>query len=349
MLSALLFAQFSAAQDARPALPIQPQGAPAAQTQPQAEATPAPTSQADRDFQAFQDAQKIAPPKPYREMNPREVQMFMEERYMAMRNAAVVFLNEHPTDPRRWSIVNGLSPQMPRFVLQWGEDNAEGQPEMKVDEAAAQNWKARVTALKTALNDAEDLPGDVRKMMAARAEMEARRQAFFDRWRDSGEMAPDFATYDLAGSEVKLSDYRGKVVVLDFWASWCGPCKAAFPHVQDLASQYKKQGVVVLAAGTSDARADFEKFVRENQDKYPDMIWTHDKAERGDDRASKALYDVMGIPTQFVIDREGKVVDVVVGYSKGEVILDAALAKAGIEVPAEILAQGEADLKKRGS
>ncbi len=341
-LAAVLFAPLSVAQVP---IPIQPAGGAEAKAEP----APELTSQADRDFLAFQEVQKMAPPKPYKEMSQREIQQFMEDRYMTLRDRAVIFLNEHPTDPRRWSVVMSLNPGMPRFVVQWGEDDDKGQPETTVDKAAAQNWKDRVTALHAAMKTAEDLPEDVRKMMAARAEMEAKRQAFFDRWRNGGEMAPDFATYDLAGTEVKLSDFRGKVVILDFWASWCGPCKAAMPHVQSLAKQYKNQDVVVLAAGTSDKREDFEKFVKENNSKYPDVIWTHDKEEKSDDRASKKLYDVSGIPTQFVIGRDGKVVDVVVGYMKGEVILDAALSRAGIKVPAEIVAQGNADLEKRGS
>jgi len=163
-----------------------------------------------------------------------------------------------------------------------------------------------------------------------------------------GAPAPDFVSQTLDGKAVKLSDLRGKVVVLDFWATWCGPCMASMPHTQEVAAHYKDQGVVVLANCTSDTRAKFEQWVKANQEKYPDMLWTHDAAERGPQRVSHALYGVNGIPCQFVIDREGKVVDIVVGYLKGESILEAALSKAGVNVDPALVAKGAADLRRRG-
>ena len=162
-----------------------------------------------------------------------------------------------------------------------------------------------------------------------------------------GAMAPDFATQDLAGQTLRLADFRGKVVVLDFWATWCGPCKAAMPHAQELAADYADQGVVVLASCTSDGRKEFESWVRTNEEKYPDIRFAHDPAERGETRASRKLYGVSGIPQMFVIDREGRIVGSVSGYRPGEVLLDAALAKAGIEVDASILEKAAEDQKAR--
>ncbi len=163
-----------------------------------------------------------------------------------------------------------------------------------------------------------------------------------------GAMAPDFTTQTLEGRDVKISDFKGQVVILDFWATWCGPCMAAMPHTQEVAAKYKDQGVVVLGSCTSDTRAKFEDWVKANTAKYPDILWSHDKAERSPDRASNKLYGVRGIPTQFIIDRTGKVVDIVVGYQKGEVLLDDALRQAGITVADDIAEKAARQRKARG-
>ncbi|MCB1125738.1 MAG: redoxin domain-containing protein [Verrucomicrobiae bacterium] len=152
---------------------------------------------------------------------------------------------------------------------------------------------------------------------------------------EAGVAAPDFVSKDLAGKEIKLSSFQGKVVVLDFWATWCGPCRASLPHTQEVAHRFKSQGVVVLAACTSDARARFEEFVKQNQAKYPDVVFTCDPNERGSatyaERASSKLYGVRGIPTQFVIGRDGKIAAVIVGYSQGDERLEEALSKLGVK------------------
>ena len=162
-----------------------------------------------------------------------------------------------------------------------------------------------------------------------------------------GDLAPDFTMQDLAGKPVKVSDFRGKVLVLDFWATWCGPCINSMPHTNEVAAHYRDQGVVVLGSCTSDERVKFEKWVKANQQQFPDFIFVHDAAERTPARASNKLYGVVGIPKQFIIDREGRVVDTVTGYQTGEAILDAALAKAGIKVDPALIAKGAADLKAR--
>ena len=162
-----------------------------------------------------------------------------------------------------------------------------------------------------------------------------------------GALAPEFAMTDVSGKPVKLSDYKGKVIVLDFWATWCGPCVASMPHTQQVAATYKDQGVVVIGSCTSDSRKSFEAWVKKNQSKYPDFVYAHDALEKSPERPAHKLYGVSGIPAQFIIGRDGKVAAVTGGYMEGEVLLEAALAKAGIKVAPEILKKAAEDQKKR--
>ena len=154
-----------------------------------------------------------------------------------------------------------------------------------------------------------------------------------------GAPAPDFVSKDMDGKEVKLSDFRDKVVVLDFWATWCGPCKASLPHTQEAAKNYKNQGVVVLAVCTSDTRAKFEEFIKAHREQYPDIHFASDPHEKGSsefpERASRALYGLKSIPTQFIIGRNGKIADVIVGFDEKDHRLEEALDKLLKSRPAQ--------------
>jgi len=152
----------------------------------------------------------------------------------------------------------------------------------------------------------------------------------------AGALAPDFVSHDLAGREVRVSDHRGQVLILDFWATWCGPCVASMPHTQEIAAKYADQGVVVLAVCTGDKRKRFEDWVQLKAAAYPAIRFTFDPHEQGTpgekDRASVALYGVPAIPTQFIIDREGRIAGTTTGYFPGSPALERALATAGVKV-----------------
>jgi thiol-disulfide isomerase/thioredoxin len=158
-----------------------------------------------------------------------------------------------------------------------------------------------------------------------------------------GAMAPDFQMLDASGKPIKLSDYRGKVVILDFWATWCGPCIASMPHMQELAVKYKDQGLVVLAAGTDDAATAFEAWIGKNARKNPDIVYAYDPSGREPQRASQSRFGVNALPTQFILDREGRIVGRSMGLSPGGKTagIEYYLSKAGLNVAPDIVEAGE--------
>jgi cytochrome c biogenesis protein CcmG/thiol:disulfide interchange protein DsbE len=114
-------------------------------------------------------------------------------------------------------------------------------------------------------------------------------------------MAPAWQLQDLDGKTVQLSDFKGKVVVLDFWATWCPPCRGEIPDFIALQNQYKDQGLVVVGVSLDQGGPGVvSSFAKTEGMNYPVVMGTDDVA---------ALYgDIQAIPTTFVIDRTGKVV-----------------------------------------
>ncbi len=146
-----------------------------------------------------------------------------------------------------------------------------------------------------------------------------------------GTPAPDFTAYTPGGKPVKLSDYKGKVVILDFWATWCGPCQASMPHLEKVYKQVKDKDVVVLAVCVWDDKDAYDKWLVAKKGVYsfPTLF---DKAGKGANDIAKTKYLVNSIPTQYVIDKEGKVADYTIGYIASETFLEDALAKFGVTV-----------------
>ena len=121
-----------------------------------------------------------------------------------------------------------------------------------------------------------------------------------------GQQAPDFELKALDGRTVHLSDYRGKAVVLNFWATWCGPCKIEMPWFEELQKQYAAQGLVVLGVAMDDSQDDVQKFIQE--------MGVHYTIVMGRESVGDA-YGVQAFPGTFYIDRNGRIVEWVTGLA----------------------------------
>lgn len=144
---------------------------------------------------------------------------------------------------------------------------------------------------------------------------------------DIGELAPDFALWSLDGRTIHLSDFRGHPVWINFWASWCPPCRDEMPRLQGVFLRHEADGLVILGVAVKDAPADARAFVKEVGVTYPIVL---DEPGQVADR-----YGAVALPVQYWLDRDG----IVRGWAFGELPLDQydpALAKilpAGSPVP----------------
>jgi peroxiredoxin len=116
-----------------------------------------------------------------------------------------------------------------------------------------------------------------------------------------GVTAPDFELVSLDGKKVKLSDYKGKAVLLNFWATWCSPCKVEMPWFVDLQKKYGGDGLVVLGIAMDDTDTPkIAQFASEMGVNYPVLL--------GTEKVSEQYGNVEFLPTSFYIDRDGKII-----------------------------------------
>lgn len=122
-----------------------------------------------------------------------------------------------------------------------------------------------------------------------------------------GKIAPDFELPDLAEQEVRLSDYRGKVVFLNFWATWCKPCKEEMPSMEVLYRNFKDEGLVVLAVSIDrvTTKNDIPPFVKSMDLSFPVLVDSWGQTDK--------RYKLMGVPETYIIDQEGVLREKIIG------------------------------------
>jgi thiol-disulfide isomerase/thioredoxin len=131
----------------------------------------------------------------------------------------------------------------------------------------------------------------------------------------NGTVAPDFTLKTLDGKEVSLSSLKGKAVMVNFWATWCEPCKIEMPWLVDLQEKYRKDGFEILGVAMDDSsQKEISDFARKMKVNYTVVI--------GSEKVADLYGGLDGLPTNFFLDRNGKVIDSFKGLRSESVIVD---------------------------
>ncbi|MCF8360373.1 MAG: TlpA family protein disulfide reductase [Prolixibacteraceae bacterium] len=114
-----------------------------------------------------------------------------------------------------------------------------------------------------------------------------------------GFKAPEFELVSIDNKKLKLSDFKGKFVFLDFWGTWCSPCRSEIPHVKELSESFSEDELVVIGISTRDTEEELREFIKENEIKYQNAL---------SDNQVNIHYGVNSYPTTFLIDKEGIII-----------------------------------------
>jgi len=131
--------------------------------------------------------------------------------------------------------------------------------------------------------------------------------------------APDFQLLNLDGQTVSLSDFRGKPVMLNFWATWCGPCRAEMPYIQQVYDERSDDGLVVLAINIGESLAKVKGFMQDYGLTFPVLLDIQTEVAK--------QYNIQVIPTTFFIDPDGGIQDVGIGAFPNKAAIETRLGK----------------------
>ena len=134
-----------------------------------------------------------------------------------------------------------------------------------------------------------------------------------------GGTAPDFQLQDLDGQSVALSNLQGNPVLLNFWATWCPPCRSEMPYIQQVYDEWSDKGLVVLTINTGESSTTVKEFMQANGLSLPVLL------DRGGEVAEK--YNIRGIPTTFFIDKDGIIQVKIIGAFPNEAAIEQNLGK----------------------
>jgi thiol-disulfide isomerase/thioredoxin len=160
-------------------------------------------------------------------------------------------------------------------------------------------YEAVINQLMTSFKGAPTADAAYKQFMGVKAQREA------NMFLAPGKPAPDFTQNDVNGKPISLSSLKGKVVLIDFWASWCGPCRKENPNVVKLYEKYKDAGFTILSVSLDDNKVSWMTAIEKDKLVWPNHV--SDLKKRSNEVAR--LYQVSGIPFTVLVDKEGNIID----------------------------------------
>jgi len=134
-----------------------------------------------------------------------------------------------------------------------------------------------------------------------------------------GKPAPEFQLPNLEGQSISLGDFRGKSVLINFWATWCPPCRSEMPFIQEVYEEWSDKGLVVLAIDIGESSSKVENFMQSYNLSFPVLL---------DSNQNVALkYRIRAIPTTFFIDKDGIIQDISIGAFSSKAEIEESLSK----------------------